>query len=65
MAKDEAGALARFGMTDREIEQALGRVKVRQLIMPIYILNIVSRNRSPWKRGSSSVQQRVWGKVSA
>ena len=28
MAKDEAGALARFGVTDREIEQALGRVKV-------------------------------------
>ena len=24
MAEDEAGALARFGMTDREIEQALG-----------------------------------------
>ena len=28
MDKDEAGALARFGVTDREIEQALGRVKV-------------------------------------
>ncbi|MBA5875742.1 MAG: metalloprotease TldD [Nitrospira sp. CR1.2] len=28
MAKDESGALARFGVTDRDIEQALGRVKV-------------------------------------
>jgi TldD protein len=28
MVKNEAGALARFGVTDREIEQALGRVKV-------------------------------------
>ena len=27
MSKDESGALARFGVTDREIEQALGRVK--------------------------------------
>ena len=28
MSKNESGALARFGVTDREIEQALGRVKV-------------------------------------
>ena len=28
MSNDESGALARFGVTDREIEQALGRVKV-------------------------------------
>ena len=28
MPKNETGALARFGVTDREIEQALGRVKV-------------------------------------
>ena len=28
MAKDESGALARFGVTDRDIEQALGRVNL-------------------------------------
>ncbi len=64
MAEDEAGALARFGMTDREIEQALGRVKVStvdyaDLYLEYCQSESVSMEEGIVKRATKSIGQGV------
>ena len=61
MAKDESGALARFGVTDRDIEQALGRGQgvQRRLRRPLFrILSV--RVGLPWKRDRQTGDEEHW-----
>jgi len=70
MSKDESGALARFGVTDREIEQALGRVKVSavdyaDLYFEYCQAESVSMEEGIVKRATKSVGQGVGVRATA
>ncbi len=70
MAKDESGALARFGVTDRDIEQALGRVKVSNVdYADLYFeycqSESVSMEEGIVKRATKSVGQGVGVRATA
>jgi TldD protein len=70
MSKDESGAPARFGVTDREIEQALGRVKVSavdyaDLYFEYCQSESVSMEEGIVKRATKSVGQGVGVRATA
>ena len=70
MSKDESGALARFGVTDRDIEQALGRVKVSavdyaDLYFEYCQSESVSMEEGIVKRATKSVGQGVGVRATA
>ncbi len=70
MSRDESGALARFGVTDREIEQALGRVKVSavdyaDLYFEYCQSESVSMEEGIVKRATKSVGQGVGVRATA
>lgn len=70
MANDESGALARFGVTDRDIEQALGRVKVSavdyaDLYFEYCQAESVSMEEGIVKRATKSVGQGVGVRATA
>lgn len=70
MSNDQAGALARFGVTDRDIEQALGRVKVSavdyaDLYFEYCQSESVSMEEGIVKRATKSVGQGVGVRATA
>ena len=70
MSNDKSGALARFGVTDREIEQALGRVKVpavdyADLYFEYCQSESVSMEEGIVKRATKSVGQGVGVRATA
>ena len=70
MTNNETGALARFGVTDRDIEQALGRVKVSavdyaDLYFEYCQSESVSMEEGIVKRATKSVGQGVGVRATA
>ncbi|MGC3976363.1 MAG: DNA gyrase modulator [Nitrospira sp.] len=70
MSNDKSGALARFGVTDRDIEQALGRVKVSavnyaDLYFEYCQSESVSMEEGIVKRATKSVGQGVGVRATA
>ncbi|MCC9002340.1 MAG: metalloprotease TldD, partial [Candidatus Competibacter sp.] len=70
MSTNESGALARFGVTDREIEEALGRVKVSavdyaDLYFEYCQSESVSMEEGIVKRATKSVGQGVGVRATA